>query len=191
MGGSDNDRFSFHRRFLQHLQWASPRPRWVLRSSSHCARLGDLLKTYPDAACVWVHRDPEAALADSVGARVAYKEGLEQRRLPRVEREAIARRLSGIVEGELARALADSLLDRVHHVTLQEILRDPRSVLASVSGTPEGWPVSSAVAAEAARLRPVVLPTGALDLPPLGGRAFRAYRERFQVPDEREDGFPS
>lgn len=57
--------YRFHRRFLQHLdvQRGSPAGRWVLKSPDHVFALDALLKTYPDAHIVMLHRDPLRVLA--------------------------------------------------------------------------------------------------------------------------------
>ena len=50
--------YLFHRRFLQHLQWRSPAPRWVLKAPAHLFALESLLDVYPDARIIQTHRDP-------------------------------------------------------------------------------------------------------------------------------------
>jgi hypothetical protein len=53
-------RFKFHKKFLQHLQWRLPAKRWVCKGTSHQFDLPSLWEVYPDATCVWPHRDPVA-----------------------------------------------------------------------------------------------------------------------------------
>jgi hypothetical protein len=53
-------RFPFHRKFLQHMQYGLPARRWVCKGTSHQFDLPSLWQTYPDATCVWPHRDPVA-----------------------------------------------------------------------------------------------------------------------------------
>ncbi len=50
--------YAFHRQQLQHLWWAKPRDRWVLKTGAHLWGLTHLLATYPDARIVFTHRDP-------------------------------------------------------------------------------------------------------------------------------------
>lgn len=54
--------FRFHKRFLQFLQDGVP-GRWVLKCPDHTFTLDAILKVYPDARFVVVHRDPIAVLA--------------------------------------------------------------------------------------------------------------------------------
>ncbi len=49
----------FHRRFLQHLQSAWHRDRWLLKSPAHVQYLPTLLKVYPDAMVIHTHRNPQ------------------------------------------------------------------------------------------------------------------------------------
>jgi hypothetical protein len=56
-----DDAFRFHKQFLQYLQNGTPE-RWVLKCPDHTFTLDAILKTYPDARFVIVHRDPIAVL---------------------------------------------------------------------------------------------------------------------------------
>ena len=49
----------FHRGFLQHLQSAWQRQRWLLKSPAHVQYLPTLLKIYPDAMIIHTHRNPQ------------------------------------------------------------------------------------------------------------------------------------
>lgn len=56
-----DDAFRFHKQFLQFLQQGTP-GRWVLKCPDHTFTLDSILKIYPDARFVIVHRDPIAVL---------------------------------------------------------------------------------------------------------------------------------
>ncbi|WP_298284105.1 sulfotransferase [Acidocella sp.] len=56
------DAFRFHKRFLQYLQNGRP-GRWVLKCPDHTFTLEAILRIYPDARFVFVHRDPLAVIA--------------------------------------------------------------------------------------------------------------------------------
>ncbi|MDH5171660.1 MAG: sulfotransferase [Gammaproteobacteria bacterium] len=53
--------YEYHKRFLQLLQADAPGT-WNLKMPSHALWIPTLLKIYPDARLVWMHRDPLAAL---------------------------------------------------------------------------------------------------------------------------------
>lgn len=55
--------YRFHREFLQHLQWAYARERWVLKAPFHLVGLEALLSVYPDARIIQTHRDPQKVIA--------------------------------------------------------------------------------------------------------------------------------
>ncbi len=57
-----DDAFHFHKRFLQYLQNGQP-GRWVLKCPDHSFTLDAILKTYPDARFIFVHRDPLEVIA--------------------------------------------------------------------------------------------------------------------------------
>ena len=50
--------YSYHRKFLQLLQWRHPASTWALKSPGHLWSLEALLKEYPDARFIQTHRDP-------------------------------------------------------------------------------------------------------------------------------------
>lgn len=56
-----DDAFLFHKKFLQFLQNGKPE-RWVLKCPDHTFTLDAILRVYPDARFVILHRDPIAVL---------------------------------------------------------------------------------------------------------------------------------
>ncbi|MCC3764747.1 sulfotransferase [Glycomyces sp. TRM65418] len=50
------------KRVLQVLQWRQPQKRWVLKTPFHLFNLDVLLKVFPDATIVWMHRDPATVM---------------------------------------------------------------------------------------------------------------------------------
>ncbi len=56
-----DDAFVFHKKFLQFLQNGTP-ARWVLKCPDHTFTLDAILRVYPDARFVILHRDPIAVL---------------------------------------------------------------------------------------------------------------------------------
>ncbi len=53
-----DEAFAFHRKFLQFLQNGLTPRRWVLKCPDHIFSMDSILRTYPDARFVVVHRDP-------------------------------------------------------------------------------------------------------------------------------------
>ena len=65
--------YEFHMRVLKHLQWQCPGERWVLKSSDHVYALSTILKTYPDARVIFLHRDPTKVLQASASQATILK----------------------------------------------------------------------------------------------------------------------
>jgi hypothetical protein len=55
--------FEFHRKFLQVLQHGADGERWVLKCPDHSFCLDAIVRTYPDARFIVVHRDPMKVFA--------------------------------------------------------------------------------------------------------------------------------
>jgi hypothetical protein len=58
-----DDAFEYHRKFLQVLQHGAGGARWVLKCPDHSFCLDAIVKTYPDARFIVVHRDPMKVFA--------------------------------------------------------------------------------------------------------------------------------
>lgn len=54
--------YLFHSQLLKHLQWQWPAKRWILKSSDHLYALETLMKVYPEARFVFLHRYPPKVL---------------------------------------------------------------------------------------------------------------------------------
>ena len=74
LAGADlTSAYTFHRSFLQVLQWQQPTAQWVLKAPSHIAALPALFAVYPDARVVITHRDPVKVLG-SLGSLIGTLE---------------------------------------------------------------------------------------------------------------------
>ena len=62
--------YDWHKLHLQVLSFGSPPKTWSLKSPVHTASLGELLRVYPDARIVFMHRDPLEVIP-STGALTA------------------------------------------------------------------------------------------------------------------------
>jgi Sulfotransferase family len=54
--------YEFHRYFLQHLQKRQPARRWILKAPAHLFAMPTLLSIYPDARFLQTHREPIEAI---------------------------------------------------------------------------------------------------------------------------------
>ena len=179
--------YALHRMMLQHIQYARPPKRWVLKGF-HGRRLQALFDTYPDAHVVWVHRDPVQVLASQIVAFGQINESL-------AGTLDWAQYAKNTIEGSRANFhayLTDPLVDdpRIHHVRYRDFVADP---VATIGGFYDFAGVAFTAAAENAMRGYLatnrgdrygkfsystdVLPVPVEDL----HDEFSAYRERFGV----------
>jgi hypothetical protein len=131
-----DEAFRFHKRFLQHLQAQDPdgaRRRWVLKCPDHVFTLKSILKVYPDARFVFVHRDPTSVLP-SVAKLTEVLRAPFTRTLDRVAIGAeVARRCAQGAEQMLS---APEIVpeNRLLHLHYNEVTRDPIGALERVYG---------------------------------------------------------
>ena len=120
--------YALHRMMLQHIQYARPPKRWVLKGF-HGRRLQALFDTYPDARIIWVHRDPVQVLASQIVAFGQINESL-------AGTLDWTRYATDTIEGSRANFhayLRDPLVDdpRIHHVRYRDFVTDP---VAAIGG---------------------------------------------------------
>jgi hypothetical protein len=114
--------YRLHKMMLQHCQYARPKRYWVGKGW-HQQRLEALFETYPDAALIWVHRDPVQVLA----SRIVLLGELEQGLTGHVDWEALAKmNLAAVRQGYFA-ALNHPLINdpRIHHIRYADFVADP------------------------------------------------------------------
>ena len=70
--------FQLHKIQLQYLQRHCPKRTWVLKDPEHLSNLDYLLKTYPDACIVKLHRDPVEVLPSTASLQTTL-EGISVR----------------------------------------------------------------------------------------------------------------
>jgi hypothetical protein len=119
-------RYEFHRRFLRHLQYRSPARRWVPKGVTHMFHLPYVAGTYPDAAMVWIHRDPVTTIA----SLLSYT--WDGPRPPREDKVGHARALVDMLQKGIDRALSSNFTKKVHHVLYSDLVTDPVRVVAGV-----------------------------------------------------------
>ncbi|MCU7707014.1 sulfotransferase family protein [Streptomyces albidoflavus] len=179
--------YTFHRAQLQAVAWRVPAGRPVLRDSFHARYLPQLLRVYPDAKVVQVHRDPADTVAACAGIATALR-GRTARRPPRAGQEWADRVERHLVAAERARSSLSQ--DRLLDLRFEDLVADPagqvRAVLAfaGVTATPLLDRVVAAFVAgtarEARRSRLFQPAEFGLSRRELTGR-FSLYRARYRV----------
>lgn len=114
--------FEFHKRMLQHYQWGGEPKRWVCKGTTHQFLLQPLLEVYPDAICVWPHRDPSEFLGSTLEMIAILYGPLTSRDVTPDARAFLAEIKAGY----------DAILDspviedpRLHHMRFVDLAEDP------------------------------------------------------------------
>jgi len=120
--------YGFHREFLQHLQWSQPSRRWVLKGVFHQFALDALFEAYPDALCIWPHRDLTEVCPSLMALLATIYGGLTDWKIDfRTMGPAF---VDGVRQG-LEASLANPLMDdpRIVHVRFGDLTRDPAALI--------------------------------------------------------------
>ncbi|GLR65846.1 putative sulfotransferase [Acidocella aquatica] len=124
--------FHFHKKFLQFLQNGEP-GRWVLKCPDHTFTLDAILRVYPDARFVVVHRDPIAVLASV--ARLTWilrKPFLRKIDLAEIGAQVSERWIEGANRLLDFDRRADVEPERKIHIHYDELARAPLAVIARI-----------------------------------------------------------
>ena len=122
--------YDFQKQFMQHLQWNQPRKHWVVKGCAHQFQLKQLFDVFPDAICVWPHRDPvevhQSTLAISSVLYHAITNG-------NMDWKQFAAGYIQATRAGIDRVLADPLVNdpRIIHLRFKEVTKDP---VAAVKG---------------------------------------------------------
>jgi hypothetical protein len=120
--------YAFLREFLQHFQWNRLVKRWVCKGVMHQFNLATLFEVFPDAVCIWPHRDPSEVMP-SILAIIMTLYGtitdwrINPREIAAAQVEGYRQALHSIVDDPLARD------PRVHHVSFRQLSADPVAVI--------------------------------------------------------------
>lgn len=123
--------YRLHKRQLQVLQSFDRRGHWVLKAPQHMAGLPGLLKVYPDARIVFMHRDPVEAVA-SYCSLLAVTWGMSS---DDVDLGTIAGYVlaNARQSQQLARkALTTVGAEQIAHVSYSDMVRDPVAVASGL-----------------------------------------------------------
>jgi hypothetical protein len=130
MGGSFEPRgaHEFQKEFFQHQQWNLPRKRWVAKGIYHQFALSSLFETYPDALCLWPHRDPVTVQASTLAIATVVYGGISRWD---IDRHRMAEAFVTGARDALERLVDDPLVGdpRIIHVQFEALAKDPINVV--------------------------------------------------------------
>tara|TARA_R110002049_G_scaffold12647_5_gene56409 strand:- start:8738 stop:10102 length:1365 start_codon:yes stop_codon:yes gene_type:complete len=123
--------YQWHAHFLQHLQVDCNGRQWVLKTPAHLANLGVLLAQYPDAAIVWTHRRPLAAMASFSSLATTLRAGFSDHVDPHAIGQYESQHFASVVNrGMRDRAKLDT--GQFFDVSFEAVCRDPLAVVEAV-----------------------------------------------------------
>lgn len=130
MGSSFEPRgaHEFQKQFLQHQQWNMPRKRWVAKGIYHQFALRSLFETFPDAICLWPHRDPAVVQASTLAIATVVYGGINDWH---IDPHRMAQAFVHGARDALESLAADPIIDdpRIVHVQFEAIAADPVAIV--------------------------------------------------------------
>ena len=181
--------YGFHRQFLQHLQWNQPPRRWALKGIYHQFALDALFAAYPDALCIWPHRDPLEVHPSILAITSVLYGAITDWAM---DFRALGPAFVDSISQSLAATLDNPLVDdpRIVHMRFEDVVADPVAMIRRAYGQ---WGQAVSPAHEARMRQWLANPANRPDrygrytyaLEPFGlaeadiERAFRNYRQRF------------
>jgi Sulfotransferase family len=123
--------YAFQKEFLQHLQWNTPPQRWVVKGCAHQFQLKQLFAEFPDAACIWPHRDPVEVHQSTLAIASVLYHAITKGRMDWRE---FARGYIDAARDSIERVLADPLIDdpRIVHLKFKDVAEDPVATIQRI-----------------------------------------------------------
>jgi hypothetical protein len=114
--------YRFHESVLQTLQWQRDFEHWVVKGTRHQSYLKELFEVYPDAVCVYTHRNPNETVGSVMAAAELFIKGYEGS----CDRELLARHTPDGIAKIYNDVLDDPMMNdpRVLHIRFQDFMAD-------------------------------------------------------------------
>jgi hypothetical protein len=133
MGASEDPAaaYLFQRQFMQHLQWNLPQRRWAVKGCYHQFYLKQLFDVFPDALCIWPHRQPIEVHTSTLAITAVLYGALTDGKTD--WRQFGASYLEGVSEAMKA-VVTDPLIEdpRIIHLRFKDLARDPVATIQSI-----------------------------------------------------------
>lgn len=145
--------YRFHKQLLQHLQWRTPSRRWVCKGVLHQFCLDTLWSVYPDAICIWTHRDPLETVPSTLGILDvlygAMTGGQDQGGSTSAMVDGLAAGFDAVVDAPWVND------PRVEHVRFHDLIANPVAVVRDIYQRQQlAWPPGFEARMEAWRIDP-------------------------------------
>jgi len=126
--------YDFFKSQLQLLNWQRPGRQWVLKWPYHLWHLETLLKTFPDATVIHLHRDPRQAIPSvcslAAAARAPFVESIDNAALGGFWLRYCT---AGLEQGFRARQKVNA--DQIVDVRYPDLIENPLSVINQIQNT--------------------------------------------------------
>ena len=122
--------YAFLKLFMQHQQWNCPKRRWVMKGVDHQKNLSTVFKLFPDARCLFAHRDPAEFVASNMAIGSVVYAGISNGTLDRTTQGAAT---LGDFKERLQLMMNDPALNdpRITHMPFKQFVTDPVGALKS------------------------------------------------------------
>jgi len=124
-----SEAYTFEKEFLQHLQWGSDSSNhWVMKGIYHQFVLDELFEAFPDAVCIWPHRDPVEVHPSTMAITAVLYGGITNWEM---DFKTLGPMFVDSIASSLATAIENPLVDdpRIFHVDFREMTRDPINMI--------------------------------------------------------------
>jgi Sulfotransferase family len=123
-GGDLEGGYHFLKLFMQHQQWQQPRKRWVMKGIEHQRHLSSLFKIFPDARCLFPHREPETFLPSNLAIAAVVFDGITS---GGIDRQTLAAGYLADYRQRIDTVVSDLMMrdPRVRHVAFKDFMADP------------------------------------------------------------------
>ncbi len=128
-----DEAFAFHKRFLKMLQAGLGEKRWVLKCPDHTFSLDAIIKTYPDARFVVVHRDPVAVFGSVAHlTEILRKPFVKNVDAAEIGRQVTERWIDGAARLVAFDQRADVPAGRKFNIQYDDLVADPLRAVAEI-----------------------------------------------------------
>jgi hypothetical protein len=112
------------------LQWQRDFGHWVVKGTRHQSYLKELFEVYPDAICVYAHRNPNETVGSVLESAELFIKGYEGS----CDQELLARHTSEAIAGIYNAVVDDPMINdpRVIHIRFQDFMADHAGTIGSV-----------------------------------------------------------
>ena len=130
MAGSEDPSgaYRFLKQFMQHQQWKLPKKRWVVKGPDHQRYLQHLFAAFPNARCLFPHREPGQFMPSNFAISMAAFDGVNS---GGITRETMAQFYLADFRSRIHTVMNEPLMSdpRVRHFRFEEFIRDPVALL--------------------------------------------------------------